>query len=38
MADTDFADEVRPSIPQEAALANAPKQANGLFIVPKIVE
>ena len=31
------ADEVRPSIPQEAALANAPKQANGLFIVPKIV-
>ena len=32
------ADEVRPSIPQEAALANAPKQANGLFIVPKIVE
>ncbi|HJO53648.1 MAG TPA: Asp-tRNA(Asn)/Glu-tRNA(Gln) amidotransferase subunit GatC [Verrucomicrobiota bacterium] len=31
-------DEVRPSIPQEAALANAPKQANGLFIVPKIVE
>ena len=32
------ADEVRPSITQEAALANAPKQANGLFIVPKIVE
>ena len=32
------ADEVRPSIPQEVALANAPKQANGLFIVPKIVE
>ena len=31
-------DEVRPSIPQEVALANAPKQANGLFIVPKIVE
>ena len=31
-------DEVRPSIPQEAALANAPKQANGLFIVPEIVE
>ena len=31
-------DEVQPSIPQEAALANAPKQANGLFIVPKIVE
>jgi aspartyl-tRNA(Asn)/glutamyl-tRNA(Gln) amidotransferase subunit C len=32
------ADEVRPSISQEAALANAPKQTNGLFIVPKIVE
>ena len=31
-------DEVKPSIPQEAALANAPKQANGLFVVPKIVE
>ena len=31
-------DEVQPSIPQEAALTNAPKQANGLFIVPKIVE
>ena len=31
-------DEVQPSIPQEAALANAPKQANGLFVVPKIVE
>ena len=32
------ADEVRPSIPQEAALANAPTQANGLFIVPKLLE
>lgn len=31
-------DEVQPSIPQEAALSNAPKQANGLFVVPKIVE
>ncbi len=31
-------DEVRPSLPQEAALQNAPAQANGLFIVPKIVE
>ena len=31
-------DEVQPSIPQEVALANAPKQANGLFVVPKIVE
>ncbi len=32
------ADKVCPSIPQEAALANAPRQANGLFVVPKIVE
>ena len=31
-------DEVRPSLPQDAALVNAPKQVNGLFIVPKIVE
>ena len=31
-------DEVQPSIPQAAALVNAPKQANGLFVVPKIVE
>lgn len=32
------ADEVRPSLPHEDALRNAPKQANGLFIVPKVVE
>jgi aspartyl-tRNA(Asn)/glutamyl-tRNA(Gln) amidotransferase subunit C len=32
------ADEVRPSITNEEALRNAPAQANGLFIVPKIVE
>lgn len=32
------ADEVRPSLPHEAALHNAPRQAGGLFIVPKIVE
>ena len=31
-------DEVRPSISNEDALRNAPSQANGLFIVPKIVE
>jgi aspartyl-tRNA(Asn)/glutamyl-tRNA(Gln) amidotransferase subunit C len=31
-------DEVRPSLPHEEALRNAPRQANGLFIVPKIVE
>ena len=32
------ADEVRPSLPHAEALRNAPTQANGLFIVPKIVE
>ena len=31
-------DEVRPSLPHDDALRNAPAQANGLFIVPKIVE
>ena len=31
-------DELRPSISHEEALRNAPAQANGLFIVPKIVE
>jgi aspartyl-tRNA(Asn)/glutamyl-tRNA(Gln) amidotransferase subunit C len=32
------ADEVRPSLPHAEALRNAPAQANGLFMVPKIVE
>ncbi len=32
------ADEVRPSLPHEEAMRNAPAQANGLFMVPKIVE
>ena len=32
------ADEVQPSITNEEALANAPKKANGLFVVPTIVE
>ncbi len=31
-------DEVRPSLPHEESLRNAPAKANGLFIVPKIVE
>ena len=31
-------DEVRPSISNEEALRNAPAKANGLFLVPKIVE
>jgi aspartyl-tRNA(Asn)/glutamyl-tRNA(Gln) amidotransferase subunit C len=32
------ADEVRPSLSNEDALRNAPTKANGLFVVPKIVE
>ena len=32
------ADEIRPSMSPEEALRNAPAQARGLFIVPKIVE
>jgi aspartyl-tRNA(Asn)/glutamyl-tRNA(Gln) amidotransferase subunit C len=31
-------DEPRPGLPQQEALRNAPAQANGLFVVPKIVE
>ena len=31
-------DEVRTSISHEDALRNAPSKANGLFLVPKIVE
>jgi aspartyl-tRNA(Asn)/glutamyl-tRNA(Gln) amidotransferase subunit C len=31
-------DEIRPSLPHDEAMRNAPRQANGLFIVPKIVE
>ncbi len=31
-------DEVRPGLSSEDALRNAPAKANGLFIVPKIVE
>ena len=32
------ADEIRPSLPHDDALRNAPAKANGLFMVPKIVE
>ena len=32
------ADESRPWFTPEEALANAPRQANGLFVVPKVVE
>jgi aspartyl-tRNA(Asn)/glutamyl-tRNA(Gln) amidotransferase subunit C len=38
MVNVTRADEIRPSLPHEDALRNAPKQANGLFIVPKIIE
>jgi len=31
-------DEVRPSLPQDRALANAPEQADGFFRVPRILE
>ena len=31
-------DEVRPSLPPEESLRNAPAAVNGLFQVPKIVE
>ena len=31
-------DEIQPSLPHEDAMRNAPAQANGLFMVPKIVE
>ena len=31
-------DQARPSMPHDEAMANAPSKANGLFMVPKIVE
>jgi aspartyl-tRNA(Asn)/glutamyl-tRNA(Gln) amidotransferase subunit C len=31
-------DEIRPSLSNDEALRNAPAKANGLFLVPKIVE
>jgi aspartyl-tRNA(Asn)/glutamyl-tRNA(Gln) amidotransferase subunit C len=31
-------DELRPSLSHDEAMRNAPAQANGLFVVPKIVE
>jgi aspartyl-tRNA(Asn)/glutamyl-tRNA(Gln) amidotransferase subunit C len=31
-------DEVQPSMSNDDALRNAPAKANGLFVVPKIVE
>jgi aspartyl-tRNA(Asn)/glutamyl-tRNA(Gln) amidotransferase subunit C len=31
-------DQMRPSLPREAALANAPKSDGQFFVVPKILE
>lgn len=31
-------DEIKPGLTNEEALRNAPSKANGLFVVPKIVE
>jgi aspartyl-tRNA(Asn)/glutamyl-tRNA(Gln) amidotransferase subunit C len=38
MVNVTRADEIRPSLPHDIALRSAPAQANGLFMVPKIVE
>jgi aspartyl-tRNA(Asn)/glutamyl-tRNA(Gln) amidotransferase subunit C len=38
MVNVTRSDETRPSLSNEDALCNAPAKANGLFIVPKIVE
>jgi aspartyl-tRNA(Asn)/glutamyl-tRNA(Gln) amidotransferase subunit C len=38
MVNVTRADEVKDSLPHDEALRNAPRQASGLFIVPKIVE
>jgi aspartyl-tRNA(Asn)/glutamyl-tRNA(Gln) amidotransferase subunit C len=38
MVNVTRADEIRPSLPHDDALRNAPARANGLFMVPKIVE
>ncbi|NOS69277.1 MAG: Asp-tRNA(Asn)/Glu-tRNA(Gln) amidotransferase subunit GatC [Verrucomicrobia bacterium] len=32
------ADEIRPSLPHDEAMRNAPAKSGGLFVVPKIVE
>jgi aspartyl-tRNA(Asn)/glutamyl-tRNA(Gln) amidotransferase subunit C len=31
-------DEVRESVPKQVMLANAPHAANGLFVVPKVLD
>ena len=32
------ADDIQPSLPVAEALANAPRQDNNLFVVPRIIE
>ena len=31
-------DEMKPSLPREAALQNAPEEENGYFRVPRVVQ
>jgi aspartyl-tRNA(Asn)/glutamyl-tRNA(Gln) amidotransferase subunit C len=38
MVNVTRADKVRPSLSHDEAMRNAPKRANGLFMVPKIIE
>jgi len=38
MVNVTRADEITPSLPHDEAMRNAPAAANGLFVVPKIVE
>ena len=38
MVNVTRSDEIQPSLPHEEAMRNAPAKANGLFLVPKIVE
>ncbi|MEI8291838.1 MAG: Asp-tRNA(Asn)/Glu-tRNA(Gln) amidotransferase subunit GatC [Verrucomicrobiota bacterium] len=38
MVNVTRADEIRPSLPHDEALRNAPKKGGGLFVVPKVVE
>jgi aspartyl-tRNA(Asn)/glutamyl-tRNA(Gln) amidotransferase subunit C len=38
MVNVTRADEIRESLEHDEAMRNAPREANGLFIVPKIVE
>jgi len=37
VANATRADELRPSLPRELALLNAPEQEDGAFVIPQIV-